>query len=63
MPKNQTPDTPRKFLANVKKTILEFDGDFERQHVETDILMERLLITLGYQSGVAMIRTLKRPCS
>ena len=52
--------TPERFLEKVRQICEEESGDVEAFHDSTDILMEELLISLGYGEGVELIRSMER---
>lgn len=49
--------TPDQFLQKAKQIFDEEGRDVEAFHDSTDILMEDLLIELGYRDGVEFIRS------
>ena len=56
------PLTPKEFKNKIKKEI-EFTPDsygIEVLHLQTDNLMEELLISLGYSEGISIIRNINR---
>jgi hypothetical protein len=57
---NQKILTPEEFAQKVKFLIKEGGGDNEVLHSDTDDLMEDLLIALGYEEGIELIRNTKR---
>jgi hypothetical protein len=57
---NQKILTPEEFAQKVKFLIKEGRGDNEVLHGDTDDLMEDLLIALGYEEGIEIIRNTER---
>lgn len=51
---------PQKFLEKAKRIFEEEGRDVEAFHDSTDILMEDLLIDLGYRDGIEFIRSKER---
>ena len=48
--------TPEEFKNKVIEGLSPKNGDEESTHCNTDYLMEELLISLGYDEGVELIR-------
>lgn len=52
--------TPEEFEKQVREVVKEHKCDPEAQHIETDELMEKLLMQLGYEEAIKVIWTTER---
>lgn len=52
--------SPEDFAARVRNTITDVGHDPEACHCELDLLMEQVLIELGYGDGVEAMQKAKR---
>ena len=60
--KEITPLTPKEFVEKIKKEIKFTPESYgiEVLHLQTDNLMEELLISLGYSEGIGIIKNIAR---
>lgn len=49
--------TPAEFLDEIRQTLMEYQGDIEALESEVDFSMEQLLISLGYEDAILLIRS------
>jgi hypothetical protein len=52
--------TPKEFVEKIKEELSDNSQDAEGAHWHTDVLMEDLLISLGYAEGINLIKESER---
>ena len=48
--------SPKEFTDSIRKILKTYSDDCEVSHLELDELMEKVLIELGYEEGIKLIK-------